>query len=162
MRCCLLRSINQPPSCLTRVRTALLVQQVAYGVICAPGGTERFKSARNPSKLESVTVLGASNSGSAAEDAVAQGVVLAKGNLFARGLVEAPPNFCSPTYLAEAAAEIAKKFPERLTLEVLEKEKCEELQMGCYLAVAQVRSLAHAWAEGFSHLVADCYVNGLM
>jgi leucyl aminopeptidase len=105
-----------------------------------PGHTDRFKSESKPLKLESVTVLGASDANpDAVKRALTRGHTLAKGNLFARGLVEAPPNFCNPTYLAQAAAEIAGKFSERMTLEVLGKERCEELGMGCYLAVAQVR-----------------------
>lgn len=50
--------------------------------------------------------------------------------------MEAPPNICTPTHLANAAAKIAEGASDVMTLEVLEKEDCEKLQMGCYLAVA--------------------------
>ena len=53
-----------------------------------------------------------------------------------RYLVEAPPNICTPTHLANAAAKIAQGASDVMTLEVLEKEDCEKLKMGCYLAVA--------------------------
>ena len=50
--------------------------------------------------------------------------------------MEAPPNVCTPTHLAQAAAEIAESASEVMTLEVLEKEECEKLGMELYLAVA--------------------------
>jgi leucyl aminopeptidase len=57
--------------------------------------------------------------------------------LLTRFLVEAPPNVCTPTHLAEAAAMIAAGAPGVMKLEVLEKEDCEKLGMGCYLGVAE-------------------------
>lgn len=63
---------------------------------------------------------------------------LAKGNLYARWLVDAPPNVCNPTYLANAAKAIAAKFPDTMSCTVMDKAACEEMQMGCYLAVAAV------------------------
>ena len=53
-----------------------------------------------------------------------------------RYLVEAPPNICTPSHLAQAAAIIADSAKEVMELEVLDKEECEKLKMGCYLAVA--------------------------
>ena len=53
-----------------------------------------------------------------------------------RYLVEAPPNVCTPTHLANAAAKIAEGASDVMQLEILEKEDCEKLKMGCYLAVA--------------------------
>ena len=53
-----------------------------------------------------------------------------------RYLVEAPPNICTPTHLANAAAKIAEGASDVMQLEILEKKDCEKLNMGCYLAVA--------------------------
>lgn len=53
-----------------------------------------------------------------------------------RYLVEAPPNICTPTHLANAAAKIAEGASDVMQLQILEKEDCENLKMGCYLAVA--------------------------
>ena len=53
-----------------------------------------------------------------------------------RYLVEAPPNICTPTHLANAAAKIAEGASDVMKLEILEKADCEKLNMGCYLAVA--------------------------
>lgn len=65
-----------------------------------------------------------------------------------RYLVETPPNLCTPTYLATAAKEIADKAPDVMSLRVLEKEECEALGMGCYLAV----SACSAQPPKFIHL----------
>lgn len=50
--------------------------------------------------------------------------------------MEAPPNICTPTHLANAAAKIAEGASDVMQLQILEKEDCEKLNMGCYLAVA--------------------------
>lgn len=123
---------------LTYPTTAQPLQELAYGVVAAPGESDRFKSEPAPAALESVAALTAAADG--ADAALKRGVALARGNLFARYLVEAPPNVCSPAYLAGAAAEIAEQY-ECMSLEVLERADCEGLGMGCYLGVAQVRCL---------------------
>ncbi|KAL0027354.1 hypothetical protein WJX79_003195 [Trebouxia sp. C0005] len=71
-----------------------------------------------------------------AQQSVNRSCAMAKGAIVTRYLVEAPPNICTPTHLANAAAKIAEGASDVMTLEVLEKEDCEKLQMGCYLAVA--------------------------
>lgn len=53
-----------------------------------------------------------------------------------RYLVEAPANVCTPSHLAAAAGTIADAAKDVMQLEVVEKEDCEKLKMGCYLAVA--------------------------
>ncbi|DBB18259.1 TPA: hypothetical protein ACH3X3_003221 [Trebouxia sp. C0006] len=71
-----------------------------------------------------------------AQKSVERSYAMAKGAIVTRYLVEAPPNICTPTHLANAAAKIAEGASDVMTLEVLEKEDCEKLKMGCYLAVA--------------------------
>ena len=74
----------------------------------------------------------------AAAASISRGVSLAKGNLYARYLVDAPPNVCNPTYLANSAKAIAEKFPDVMSCTVLDKAACEAMNMGCYLGVAAV------------------------
>lgn len=114
------------------------MQDFAFGVVAAPGETQRFKSESKPPPLASVELLGLSG-GSAFDASVARGTALARGTLYARYLVEAPPNVCSPTYLAGAAKAIADQFPDTMKLQVLERDECEAMGMGCYLGVAMVR-----------------------
>ena len=60
---------------------------------------------------------------------------LCEGVEFARRLVAAPPNSLTPLEMSIKAKEIAKSHG--LEVNILEKEECEELKMGAYLAVAK-------------------------
>jgi leucyl aminopeptidase len=53
-----------------------------------------------------------------------------------RYLVEAPPNICTPTHLADAAQRIAEGAPDVMKVQILEEEDCRKLGMGCFLGVA--------------------------
>jgi leucyl aminopeptidase len=63
-------------------------------------------------------------------------------------VVAAPPNVCTPTHLALTAQQIAAEFPDVMSCKILEKEECEKLGMGAYLAVAD----ASDEAPKFIHL----------
>jgi leucyl aminopeptidase len=71
----------------------------------------------------------------AVERGVHLGRVLAEATALARDLVNEPANILTPTRLAQVAHTIATQH--RLSLEVLERERCEALGMGAYLAVAR-------------------------
>jgi leucyl aminopeptidase len=104
-------------------------------VLGASFESTRFKSKPKPgSKLSSVEVLAP---GVAADAALAKAVSVAKGVALTKYLVEAPPNVCTPSHLAAAAAHIASLSNGSMELKVLEKKECEELGMGCYLGVAE-------------------------
>ena len=133
---------------------AAVAGRIANGIVNGAYESTRFKSAKAASSspgspLESVELLflGASNA-DAASASLAHGVAMARGALLTRYLVEAPPNVCTPTYLAEAAAVVAASAPDVMKLEVLEKEACEALGMGCFLGVAE----ASAEPPKFIHL----------
>ncbi|GLI60782.1 hypothetical protein VaNZ11_003014, partial [Volvox africanus] len=125
------------------------LSQIVTGTLLGGYESSRFKSKKSPtaSKLASVQVL-MDLDAAAADAAVARGVAAARGNLVTRYLVEAPPNVCTPTHLAEAAAHIAAKSPDVFTLKVYEKDECEAMGMGCYLGVAE----ASAEPPKFIHL----------
>lgn len=57
--------------------------------------------------------------------------------LLPRYLVEAPPNICTPGHIAEAAQRVQQAAPDVFSLEVLEKEQCQEMNMGLYLGVSE-------------------------
>lgn len=60
---------------------------------------------------------------------------IVSGVALARDLVNLPPNICTPTYLAQAAEEVAGDVG--LQIEVLDRAQMEALHMGALLAVAQ-------------------------
>jgi leucyl aminopeptidase len=112
--------------------------KVANGFINGGYEATRFKSKPAPEGVASLELLFADGSSSAAAtEAITRGDALARGAMFTRYLVESPPNVATPTYLAEAAASIAKSAPGVMKLKVLEKKDCERLGMGCYLGVAE-------------------------
>ncbi|HUG78855.1 MAG TPA: leucyl aminopeptidase [Burkholderiales bacterium] len=69
------------------------------------------------------------------QEALAEAVATAEGTALARTLGNLPPNLCTPSYLAEEARKIARRF--KLRLEVLERRDMEKLGMGALLAVAR-------------------------
>jgi leucyl aminopeptidase len=69
------------------------------------------------------------------QEALAEAVATAEGTALARTLGNLPPNLCTPSYLAEEARKIARRF--KLRLEVLERRDMERLGMGALLAVAR-------------------------
>lgn len=64
------------------------------------------------------------------------GEALAAGMNLTRDLGNLPPNFCTPTYLAEVATQLAGTH-HRFHLEVLERAEIEALKMGAFLAVTK-------------------------
>jgi leucyl aminopeptidase len=66
---------------------------------------------------------------------VEHGNAVASGVNIARDLVNMPAKVMTPSALAEAAERIAKEGGKNITLTVLEREECEALGMGAYLAV---------------------------
>eukprot|EP00889_Picochlorum_renovo_P002549 jgi/Picre1/29579/NNA_004964.t1 len=120
-------------------------EHVANGIVNGAYEATRFKSKSTKPSARKIDLFFSSGSMS---ESIAKGVALAKGSLFTRYLVEAPPNVCTPSYLASAASHIASLCPARMSLKVLEKEDCEELGMGLYLGVAE----ASKEAPKFIHL----------
>ncbi len=71
----------------------------------------------------------------AAQQGVRVGQAIAAGVALTRNLVNLPPNICTPPYMAQAAAEMARQVG--LRVEVLERAQMEALKMGALLGVAQ-------------------------
>ncbi len=78
--------------------------------------------------------------GAAARRAVRRGIVqgigLAAGLRTTRDLANLPANVCTPSYLAQAAEELARRYPS-LSAEILDEDAIRREKMGCLLAVAQ-------------------------
>lgn len=119
----------------------------ALGAIMGCYEDERFKTKpapeegeapEDPWRLETIELAlpkGCSND--ELQRALEEATAIAKGAQLARGLVSAPANYVTPTQLARTAQDIAREHPDTMTLKVLEKEDCERLGMGSYLAVAE-------------------------
>ncbi len=87
--------------------------------------------------IEEVQFVGLVNASEkkAFEKGIVYGKILAEGVNFARHLGNTPPSTMTPTYLADAAVEMAKKSKIKAT--ILGKAEIKKLKMGCLLGVAQ-------------------------
>ncbi len=129
---------------------ALYVAPEGYGSVAAGDvgqaaaeglaqGTWHFADMKQPPEepkpaLERFEILaGADQSELMAGQAV--GEAIAAGHVYARGLQVLPPNICTPAYLGERAAELARQHG--FTATVLDRAAIEKEKMGALLAVAQ-------------------------
>ena len=98
---------------------------------------ERMKSKpADPYTFSSLTInVPAKTDVAQGEAGLQQGLAVAAGMELAKDLGNLPPNVCTPTYLAEQAAELAGSYGYQL--EVLEREDMEKLGMGALLGVAK-------------------------
>lgn len=128
-----------PPSGAEELTTA--VSQIATGALLGGWEGTRFKSKASPtaSKLSHVQLIGdvLSTGGQGLDQALVKAEAVARGTLVTRYLVEAPPNICTPTHLAECAVHIAQLAPSTMQATILEKPECEAMNMGLYLGVAE-------------------------
>ena len=69
------------------------------------------------------------------KDAASQGKAIADGMNTARELGNLPGNICTPTYLAQQAKALARKY-KTVTTSILEEKKMQELGMGSLLSVS--------------------------
>ena len=115
-----------------RIRQAVIAAQEARYRF------DQFKSAKNqphpPLQRLTLTVK-RQNELATGEKALAQGLAIGAGVALARTLGNLPGNVCTPTYLAEAALQLAGEYG--LDSQVLERDAMAALGMGSLLSVAK-------------------------
>jgi leucyl aminopeptidase len=114
--------------------------KTAHAVTVAREGTYRFSRMKSASEDTAPTLkrLALSADRAAARRAaggLAHGLAIAGGMELAKDLGNLPPNVCTPSYLAEQARELAKRY--RMKVTVLERADMERLGMRTLLSVAQ-------------------------
>ncbi len=98
--------------------------------------TDELKSQREPDANGADTVgLLLKTRNAAAERGLRHGEAVANGMELTKRLGNLPPNICTPSFLADEARKMAKKW--KLDVEVLEAKQLEALKMGSLLAVAK-------------------------
>src|SRR3546814_969004 len=90
---------------------------------------DKNKAKNDDSGLKSLAIAGDDAT------ALAQGVAIAEGVEFARGLGNLPANICNPAYIAEQARKFAAD--NGAESEILDEKPMEALGMGSLLAVAR-------------------------
>jgi leucyl aminopeptidase len=98
--------------------------------------TDELKSKRDPDTNGANTVgLLLKTRNAAAERGLRYGGAIANGMELTKRLGNLPPNICTPSFLADEARKMAKKW--KLEIEVLEAKQLEALKMGSFLSVAK-------------------------
>ncbi|KAJ6837136.1 leucine aminopeptidase 1-like [Iris pallida] len=122
---------------------------IASGTLLGVFEDHRFKSESKKTLLKSVDIIGF-GSGQELDQKLKYASDVCSGVIFGKELVNAPANVLTPGALAEEASKIASLYSDVITVKILDSEKCKELNMGSYLAVAA----ASANPPHFIHL---CY-----
>lgn len=99
---------------------------------------DRFKQQKNnkPRLQKIIFGISAGKPDRASSRALATGEAIARGMSLARSLGDLPGNICTPSYLAQQARALSKKYPAIKTT-VLEAAQMKKLGMGALLAVAR-------------------------
>ena len=99
---------------------------------------EAMKSRKEPAQpaLKALT-LAVSDKGDVrkGQKGLDQGEAIAAGMALTKDLGNLPPNVCTPSYLADQARELAKRY--KMKVQVLDRADMEKLGMGSLLSVAQ-------------------------
>jgi leucyl aminopeptidase len=114
-----------------------LVERLVEGALLGSYRFEKYlaEDKRNPRTLEHVSLLLGTAATSDLAGAVTRAEGLANAISRSRDLINEPPDFMTPTRLAEVAEEIARRH--KLTCKVLGPAECRAENMGLFLAVAR-------------------------
>ncbi|MEZ5456132.1 MAG: leucyl aminopeptidase [Lysobacteraceae bacterium] len=105
-------------------QTAISVEHTLYRYTAT-------KKAPSDGGIERVSLAGDAAHGLPLQQAQA----IAEGVRLTRELGNLPPNICNPAYLADTARRIAAEHSQTVSVDVLEREQMEALNMGSLLAV---------------------------
>lgn len=101
----------------------------------------RYKTAEGRKRekrglVEMVMAMKSSSDERTAEKRIAMAEMMCRATVYARDLVNEPGNMLTPKHLVEHAKALAKDCPE-ITLKVFDRDECEKMGMGAFLAVAK-------------------------
>ncbi|MDD5322605.1 MAG: leucyl aminopeptidase [Methylococcales bacterium] len=88
------------------------------------------------SRLEKLGIAAPETELASVKAGLAQGRAIAEGVVLTKQLADLPGNICTPTYLAEQALELGKKYPS-LDISILEESDMEKLGMRALLSVSR-------------------------
>ena len=107
--------------------------QFALNLLASTYRFDKYKSEQKTPVLTAIYLLADETLQSALDFAEA----VFAGQSLTRDVANEPGNICFPAYMAEQAQQLAKTYPDLLTVTVLGEEEMSALGMGCFLAVAQ-------------------------
>jgi leucyl aminopeptidase len=88
------------------------------------------------SKIEKIGILSTEAELNSTQLGLNQGRAIADGMNLTKLLGDLPGNICTPSYLAEQAFELGKKYPS-IDISILEENDMEKLNMGAFLSVSR-------------------------
>ncbi|QOD12792.1 leucyl aminopeptidase [Psychrobacter sp. 28M-43] len=107
--------------------------QFALNLLAASYRFDKYKSEQAMPVLTDVYLL----ADESLQPALAFAQSVFAGQSLTRDVANEPGNICFPAYMAEQAQELAKTYPDLLTVKVLGEDEMSALGMHCFLAVAQ-------------------------
>ncbi|MCG3859158.1 leucyl aminopeptidase [Psychrobacter sp. Ps2] len=107
--------------------------QFALNLLAASYRFDKYKSEQAIPVLTDVYLL----ADESLQPALAFAQSVFAGQSLTRDVANEPGNICFPAYMAEQAQELAKTYPDLLTVKVLGEDEMSALGMHCFLAVAQ-------------------------
>ena len=107
--------------------------QFALNLLAASYRFDKYKSEQASPVLTNVYLL----ADESLQPALAFAQSVFSGQSLTRDVANEPGNICFPAYMAEQAQELAKTYPDLLTVKVLGEDEMAALGMHCFLAVAQ-------------------------
>ncbi|WP_339343290.1 leucyl aminopeptidase [uncultured Psychrobacter sp.] len=107
--------------------------QFALNLLAASYRFDKYKSEQASPVLTDVYLL----ADESLQPALAFAQSVFAGQSLTRDVANEPGNICFPAYMAEQAQELAKTYPDLLTVKVLGEDEMAALGMHCFLAVAQ-------------------------
>lgn len=116
----------------------LLEDRYEHFVVAAINGLynfDHFKSEKDDKRLlpETVRFLTEENPAEHFSDAISKGQAVGKATSYARDLVNLPPNVATPTYMAEEAKKMARKFGFKF--KAMKRKEIIDKGMGAYASV---------------------------
>ncbi|MGR9012176.1 MAG: leucyl aminopeptidase [Gammaproteobacteria bacterium] len=88
------------------------------------------------SQLQKISVFSTESEQALTNSGMLQGKAIAEGMNLTKHLSDLPGNICTPTYLAEQAVELSKKYAS-LDVKILEESDMTALGMGAFLSVSR-------------------------
>lgn len=109
------------------------VREITVGLYLASYKFKDFKLVQSPVEPWSVSILMSKELVEAAQKAIADAAAIVEGVNTARTLVNLPPNYCTPEYMADTARKIGERV--NLKVSVLDKPAIEAEKMHAFLSV---------------------------
>jgi len=116
-------------------RTETLIEAFSAGFYNF--STYKGKASEKKGSTKSIAMLAANKKETAKiNESIKFGTALSTGVAYAKDLGNTPGNVCTPTYLADKAIELAKKY-KNITTTIVNEKEIERLGMGAFMSVSR-------------------------